>query len=154
MTKIVGIDFGTSNVRITQWDTESGDNPSSCQIGSASPFTMPTIIAFQRRSDREVDIKYGEDADALDERAPEVEVVRNIKRWALSSDNYVREQIGWHLERQGKSWPTWWNPDTRSIRLWNETVKGEDAIKEILKEAISRSGLAGSVAEMESRLPS
>ena len=153
MTKIVGIDFGTSNVRITQWDAGSDDNPSSCQIGGESPFTMPTVIAFRRHPNGKVVTLYGESADELDDESPEVEVVRHIKRWALSSDDYVRQQLGLHLERQQQSWPKGWDSDTRTIRLWNKTVRPEDAIKEILKEAISRSGLTGSVAEWRAGCP-
>ena len=153
MTKIVGIDFGTSNVRISQWDADSGENPSSCQIGNASPLTMPTVIAFQRQQNGEVITAYGEDADALDDRAPDVEVIRNVKRWALASDKHVSQQLGWHLEQHKKAWPTWLDATTGSIRLWNETVRAEDAIKQILKEAISRSGLAGTAAEWRAGCP-
>ena len=153
MKKIVGIDFGTSNVRITQWDADSGENSSSCQIGSISPFTMPTVIAFQRQPDGKVITTYGEDADALDDRAPDVEVIRNIKRWVLTSDDYVRQQVLWHLAQRDQSPPEWWDFETRSIRIWDEDVKGEDAIKQILKEAISRSGLAGAAAEWRAGCP-
>ena len=105
MTKIVGVDFGTTNVRIAQWDMDGGTTPSSCQIGSESPFTMPAVIAFQRRRNGEVDLKFGEEADAL-EGARDVEVVRNVKRYALTSDDYVLGQYEWDLQQQEKSWPT------------------------------------------------
>ena len=152
MTKIVGVDFGTTNVRITQWDIESGGNPASCQIGSEAPFVMPAVIAFQRQRDGKVDLKFGEEADAL-EGARNVEVVRNIKRFALTSDPYVHDQNDWHLQRQGKEWPTWFDPDTRSIRLWNQTVSVEEAVRLILKEAISRAGLSGATAEWRAGCP-
>lgn len=155
MTKIVGIDFGTSNVRISQWDADSGENPSSCQIGSQSPFAMPTVIAFQRQPDGEVVTIYGDDADALDDRAPDVEVARNIKRWVLTSDAYVRQQVLLHLAQRGESQPKWWDFKTRTIRVWDDAVvvNGEDAIKQILKQAISKSGLAGTVAEWRAGCP-
>ena len=153
MTKIVvGIDFGTTNVRIAQWDVDSGENPYSCPIGNDDPFTMPTVIAFQRQRGGNVDIMFGEDADSL-EGVPNTHVIRNIKRYALATDDYVREQLEWHLQQQGKSWPTWFDPDTRSIRVWNETMSIEEAIRQILKESISRAGLAGSVAEWRAGCP-
>ena len=152
MTRIVGVDFGTTNVRIAQWDTDSGDNPASCQIGSESPFTMPAVIAFQRRRSGEGDLKFGEEADAL-ESGGDAEVVRNIKRFALTSDDYVRGQNEWYLQRQGKKWPDSFHLDTKSISLGNETMAVEKAIQLILKEAISRAGLAGATAEWRAGCP-
>ena len=152
MTKIVGVDFGTTNVRIAQWDIDSGANPASCQIGSESPFTMPAVIAFQRQQSGEVDLKFGEEADVL-EGVPNVEVVRNIKRFALISDDYVLYQNEWYMEQQEKPWPTWFDLDTKSIRLWNETIAVEEAVRLIIKEAISKAGLAGAAAEWRAGCP-
>ena len=135
MTRIVGVDFGTTNVRIAQWDIDSGANPASCEIGIESTFTMPAVIAFQRQQSGEVDLKFGEEADAL-ENARDVEVVRNIKRYALTSDDYVRGLYEWDLQRQRKSWPTWFDLDSRSIRFWNKPMAVEEAIRLILKESI------------------
>ena len=158
MTKIVGIDFGTSNVRITQWDTNSGENPSSCAIGEeSSSVTMPAIIAFERQPDGKVVTTFGEEADRLGDGGPDAIVVRNIKRWALTTDAHVRQQLAWHLERQAggneQPLPEWLALNPPSIRIWDETMTAADAIKEILKEAISRSGLAGSVAEWRAGCP-
>lgn len=154
MTKIVGVDFGTTNVRIAQWDIDSGATPASCQIGNESPFTMPAVIAFQRQQSGEVDLKFGEEADVL-EGVPDVEVVRNIKRYALTSDDYVLDQNKWYMEEQGKQWPTWFCLETKSIKLWDETfaIEVEDVIQLILKEAISKAGLAGAAAEWRAGCP-
>ena len=158
MTKIVGIDFGTSNVRITQWDADSGENPSSCAIGEdSSSVTMPAVIAFERQPDGNVVTTFGEEADALGDGGPDAIVVRNIKRWALTTDAHVRQQLAWHLERQSggneQPLPEWLALNPPSIRLWNDTMTAADAIKEILKEAISRSELAGSVAQWRAGCP-
>ena len=158
MTKIVGIDFGTSNVRITQWDADSGENPSSCAIGEdSSSVTMPAVIAFERQPDGNVVTTFGEEADALGDGGPDAIVVRNIKRWALTTDAHVRQQLAWHLERQSggneQPLPEWLALNPPSIRLWNDTMTAADAIKEILKEAISRSELAGSIAEWRAGCP-
>ena len=118
---------------------------------------MPAVIAFQRQPNGNVDIKFGEVADALRDVRDKVLVVRNIKRYALLSDNYVREQLEWHHEQQKKEeWPpAWFDLDTSSIRPWNgtESMPVEEAIRQILKEAISRSGLAGTVAEWRAGCP-
>lgn len=152
MTRIVGVDFGTTNVRIAQWDIDSGANPASCEIGIETAFTMPAVIAFQRQRSGEVDLKFGEEADALED-ARDVKVVRNIKRYALTSDNYVLGLYEWDLQRQRKSWPTWFDLDSRSIRFWNKSMAVEEAIRLILKESISRAGLAGTAAEWRAACP-
>lgn len=153
MTKIVGIDFGTANVRITQWDADSGANPVSMPIGEGGDLWMPSVIAFQKRADGEIAVDVGEIDDNF-LNVPNTEVIRNIKRWALASDPYVRDIIKWTFENQENPWPEWFDHATRSIRLWGETVMtAEEAITRILKVAISRAGLAGSAAEWRAGCP-
>ena len=152
MTKIVGIDFGTTNVRVAEWDTNGNGNPSSIPIGRGETW-MPAVLSFHKSpDDSKVEIKVGEDADQAVDSA-EVEVVRNVKRWALISDGYVRKQIERSVHQDDISWPKWLNADTGSIRLWNQTLPIEDAIKMILKEAISRAGLTGVEAEWRTGCP-
>lgn len=154
MAKIVGVDFGTTNVRIAQWDVDRDDLPVSCKIGTpVNPYTMPAVIAFKRQKDGVVIHKVGEEADEIEDDRDDVEVVHNIKRYALMSDEYVRRQYDEDVIRQRKAWPKWFDPDTGSIRLWNETVSVEEAIRLILKEAIAKSGLAGQVAEWRAGCP-
>ena len=131
MTKIVGIDFGTTNVRVAQWDTDSNGNPSSSPIGTGFAW-MPAVLSFRRSPNGKVETRVGEDADA-DVAGPDVEVVRNVKRWALISGGYVREQIERSVDRGEISWPKWLNTATRSIHLWNENLPIDEAIKMILK---------------------
>ena len=69
------------------------------------------------------------------------------------SDEYVRRQYDEDVVHQRKAWPKWLDTDTGSIRLWNETVSVEDAIRLILREAIGKSGLAGQVAEWRAGCP-
>ena len=151
MTKIVGIDFGTTNVRVAEWDTTAGRDASSSQIGSGEPW-MPAVLSFHRSPIGDVEIKVGEDADIEDD-GPDVEVVRNVKRWALVSDEYVREQLKRSAHQGDISCPKWLNSDTRSIQLWNETLPIEEALKMIIKEAISRAGLTGVKAEWRAGCP-
>ena len=154
MAKIVGVDFGTTNVRIAQWDVNEDPNPVSCEIGgTTNPYTMPAVIAFERQKDGVVIHKVGEEADGFRDDRDDVQVVRNIKRYALMSDEYVRRQYDEDVVQQSKTWPKWFDPDTGSIRLWNETISVEKAIQLILKEAIAKSGLAGQVAEWRAGCP-
>ena len=155
MSKIVGVDFGTTNVRITEWDKDDGTNPSSCRIASGasgSTFAMPAVIAFERESDGRIVHKFGEEADALDGALNTV-VIRNVKRYTLLSDEHVRRNYEWELQQQGKAWPEWFDQNTNCIRIWNEFISLEEAIRLILKEAISRSGLAGLAAEWRAGCP-
>ena len=157
MTKIIGIDFGTVNVRISQRDATSEDGPSICQIGSPAspnPKWMPAVIAFRMNpGETKVETLVGEEADVLDD-SDDIVVVRNIKKYATSSDAVVRAVMQWDYDRgMGKSWPTWINLEDRSIRVWNETMSSEEAMKLILKEAITRAGLAGEAAEWRAGCP-
>ena len=162
MTKIVGIDFGTSNVRIAQRD--NGGDTKSCAIGMGLSETgdewvrnndgwMPAVIAFTKQPNGDVKTVIGEAANALPSDAPNVIVVPNIKRLATASDRRVREVIEWYFERKGTDWPEWLDPQNRSIRVWDKTVPAEEAIKLILKEAIARAGLAGKAAEWRAGCP-
>ena len=130
--QIVGVDFGTSNVRIATWDSESLLTPRSVNIGEGDAATMPVVIAFRRNAPPVV----GEDADRLTDNADTV-VVRNIKRWALTSDRYV----DLHLQASGVPTPDWWNHNTRSVATpWGESFPVWDVIRQILQEAFRRAG--------------
>ena len=155
MKKIVGIDFGTTNVRICEWDVDSDQSASSSLVGSGNSSVMPAVIAFTRLPGGDVRIEIGEEADTNElEDDPNTRVViRNIKRWAVGSDAYVSQHLEWSLEQKGESWPTWWDPDSRTVRLWNETMPVEQVIRLILKEAISRAGLEGAAAEWRAGCP-
>ena len=138
--EIVGIDFGTTNVRISAWDPDdpNAGQPQSHLIGRGGTSVMPVVVALQRQPDGEVSILVGEDADSL-ENGPNTLVIRNIKRWALSGDPYVK----WRLEVSDTDWPTWWNPDSGCIDAWDwgKQFQVRDLIAEILKEAVSRASL-------------
>ena len=134
--EIVGIDFGTTNVRISTWDPDDGGVPQPRVIGRGDTTVMPAIVALRRESGGSVSILVGEDADELVESQDTV-VIRNIKRWALSNDPYVK----WRLEVNEASWPTWWNPDLRCVEVWGQHFQAKELMAEILKEALSRAGL-------------
>lgn len=161
MKKIVGIDFGTTNVRIAQWDSDDEKLISaSCEIGRIPirRFWMPAVIAFEKSLDGKVEVKVGEDADILDDNDPNAVVVRNVKRYATASDKNVREVLEWSLTpKEGTDgvgpWPDWMDMSNLSIRAWDGPVSVQEAIKLILKEAISRAGLAGETAEWRAGCP-
>ena len=153
MVLIVGIDFGTTNVRVSYLDPDSGRGSSSSLIGrDGVSVIMPAVIAFRRLPGGNVTIEVGEDADELVDDNNTL-VIRNIKRWAVGSDHYVSEHLERSLEENGDSWPTWWDPVNRNVRLWNTTMKIEDVIQLILEKAVKRADLERAVAEWRAGCP-
>ena len=137
--QIVGVDFGTTNVRIATWDTEEPDRlPEPQAIGPVDSFAMPSVIAFQRQRDGTITTVVGQDADEMQD-GRDVVVVRNIKRWALSSDPFV----SWHLESAHTPRPEWWNSQTRCIEVWGQEFPVREAIRLILDEAFRRANVTG-----------
>ncbi len=136
--EIVGIDFGTTNVRISTWNSTAQDagGPQPRLIGRGNTFTMPVVVALQRQSGGTVDMAVGEDADEL-ENGPDTVVISNIKRWALSNDSYVK----WRLETSNTEWPTWWNPELNCVEVWGNQFPAEELISAILREAVRRADL-------------
>ena len=139
--EIVGIDFGTTNVRISTWDPDDPDarQPQSRLIGRGDTYTMPVVVALQRQPGGSVEIAaVGEEAERLElEGAQNTEVIRNIKRWALSDDAYVK----WRLEVSNTEWESWWNPELNCVEVWGQQFQAKELIAAIMKEAISRAGL-------------
>ena len=136
--EIVGIDFGTTNVRISTWDPDDPNAglPQSRLIGRGDTTVMPVVVALQRQGEGDVSIVVGEDADAL-ENSEDTLVIRNIKRWALSSDSYVK----WRLEISETDWPAWWNPGQGCVEAWGQQFQVKELIGAMLREAVSRANL-------------
>ena len=136
--EIVGIDFGTTNVRISTWDQDDPDAglPQSRLIGRGDTTVMPVVVALQRMGDGDISIVVGEDADAL-ENSDDTLVISNIKRWALSNDSYVK----WRLEISDTEWPTWWNPEQGCVEAWGQHYQVKELISAILKQAVERANL-------------
>jgi hypothetical protein len=136
--EIVGIDFGTTNVRISTWDQDDPDAglPQSRLIGRGDTTVMPVVVALQRLGEGDISIVVGEDADAL-ENSDDTLVISNIKRWALSNDSYVK----WRLEISDTEWPTWWNPEQGCVEAWGQHYQVKDLISAILKQAVERANL-------------
>ena len=143
---VVGVDFGTTNVRIAVRDSGEADmTPRPLAIGLAGGLTMPAVVAF-RRQHGGVAIVVGEDADQL-EGDPDAVVVRNIKRWALSSDPFVK----WHLDAADSEPPHWWKEETRCVTAFGEEFPVWDVIRQILGEAFRRARQDGLPDEFEWR---
>ncbi len=146
--QVVGVDFGTTNVRISTWDSDQTLPPKPEFVGIAGATTMPAVVAFQK-DDGNISILVGEEADALQDEENKTRVIRNIKRDALSNDAYV----GWHSkvrndqeEAKGKTpkWPkSGWNPEKRCFDVWGEEFPVWDLIRYILAEAFRRAGITG-----------
>ena len=135
--QVVGVDFGTTNVRIATWDSDGDLTPRPLLIGQGGESTMPAVIAFQRQADK-ISTVIGENADALLEDEDTI-VVRNIKRWALASDPYVK----WHVDTSQTQPEPWWNLETRCVRAFGEEFPVWQVIRQILAEAFRRATQAG-----------
>ena len=137
--QVVGVDFGTTNIRIATWDSERPEViPESRLIGQGDTSAMPAVIALQRQPDSSVVTIVGEDADILEDD-PDTVVVRNIKRWALSDDPYVR----WNLESRGTPRDYWWNPEPPSVEAFGQVLPVQDIMRKILAEAFRRADITG-----------
>ena len=136
--EIAGIDFGTTNVRISTWDPDDPNAglPQPQLIGRGDTTVMPVVVALQRQTGGEVTVVVGEDADTMED-GDNTLVIRNIKRWALSNDPYVQ----WRLEISQTGWPTWWNPEMGCVEAWGQHFQVKDLIADILREAVNRAGL-------------
>ena len=136
---IVGVDFGTTNVRVATWDNEAPNTvPVSCTVAAGDSRVMPSVIAFRRNPEGDVELVVGEEADGL-KNSPDIQVIPNIKRWAMSSDYYMR----WHMNAREEEWPIWWNPANRSVQVWGYEFPVRDIIQEILSQAFRTAGIAG-----------
>ena len=154
--RVVGIDFGTSNVRISTWDSDQDLPPEPkligyqpaitiSQVGDPDTTTMPAVIALRREQNGEVTVIVGEEADVLNDVLNQTYVIRNIKRLALSSDAYVN----WHIDVLNSQMPEpkWpplrWDPQGRCVQVWGKEFNVWDLIRLILEEAIQRASIAG-----------
>lgn len=140
--QVVGIDLGTTNLRISTWDSDQPDrDPQPLTIGQSNSYTMPTVVAFLRQPGGEIETLVGEAADNLAD-GPDQVVVRNLKRYALSEDSYVKKSLelrdsGWW---QQESW--WWDQYSRSVIVFDQSFPVKELISLMLKEAFQRAGLS------------
>ncbi len=142
--QVVGVDFGTTNLRISTWDSRQADSPDPKIIGAQGGKTMPTVVALRRQANGKIDILVGDAADALSDGADTL-VIPIIKQLALSTDDYVE----WHLKNRGDAdggvtWPPpYWNPQTRCIEAFGEQFPVWDLVGEVLKQAFQRANING-----------
>ena len=147
---IVGIDFGTTNIRIATWEPEVGGLPTLKLPGLGKMRTMPSVISFKRKPGGGADIEaIGEDADGLESTSTR-EVIRNIKRWALASDSFVRRALE---SMPSTPWPTFWNPEKQSMELWGQSIAIDKVIMAIINEALKRVGLENISAQLRAGCP-
>ena len=154
--EIVGIDFGTTNIRISTWDPDDPQAglPQPRSIGTGGDEggnpVIPVVVALRRQSDHSISIDVGEAADGLEDNPGQTAVIRNIKQWPLSGDNYVmrRSQIDnaewpskWNLKEGCAEWPWWWNRELRCVEVWGQQFDAQELIAAIMQEAVSRAGL-------------
>lgn len=132
--QVVGIDFGTTNIRVSTWDTEQPDTaPLPQAIGEGESKVMPAVIAL-RQANGSVDVIVGEDADSMED-GPSQLVLRNLKRCALASDPYVQQRLA------GVMWESWWDPNSRCVRAWGAEFTIKYLMSKMLEEALLRAGI-------------
>jgi hypothetical protein len=147
---IIGIDFGTTNTRIAAWEPEVGGLP-ALKMFKSGMTTMPSVISFRRKARGGAEIEaIGEDADGLGESTATREVIRNIKRWALASDPFVRRVLE---NSRSTRWPKYWNPGQRSIELWGQSIAISEIIMGIINQALKRVGLENISSELRAACP-
>lgn len=145
--QVVGVDFGTTNIRISVWDSEQYASPETKRLGFGIDrgYPMPAVVALRQDADGEVEIIVGEPADGLGNIPGSVKVIPNIKRLALSSDSYV----AWHLQSRGTlseedEWPPeGWNPETLRFEAFGQEFPIWDLIGELLAEAFRLANISG-----------
>ena len=159
--QIVGVDFGTTNIRISTWDSEQNLPPEVKLIGNQGTTTMPAVVAFQKGDNGGIDVVVGEDADGLMDEENKTLVIRNIKRYALSSDNYVY----WHLDvrnqqDKAKGKPLEWpqkewrvDKDEPYFLVWGEEFPMWELIRRMLAEAFRRVGFVGGFDQWRAGCP-
>ena len=131
--QVVGIDFGTTNIRVSTWDTDEPNTaPLPQAIGEGDSRVMPAVIALQRQPDGRVEKVVGEEADSLED-GPNQLVLRNLKRCALAGDPYVQRRL--------TVWESWWDPNSRCVRAWGEEFPIKDLMFRMLEEALLRAGI-------------
>lgn len=153
--QVVGVDFGTTNVRIATWDSEqaASPQPQAISILGNEPI-MPAVVALQKQPDGQVSIVVGEDADGMADKAGSTLVIRNIKRLALSTDPYVNWHLGFRnshektnpvpTEEEDKTWhPKWWDPATLCVKEFGREFPVWELVGSILTEAFQRAGISG-----------
>lgn len=77
--QVVGIDFGTTNVRIATWDPDGNLPPEPKLIGRGGVAYMPAVVALHRQPGGGVSIVVGEDADSEPGDANDVMVIRKYQ---------------------------------------------------------------------------
>ena len=137
---VVGIDLGTSNIRISTWDPDRPDLPQPLPIGQGgTSYVMPAVVSLHPPGRGSSGYSGGRGCRQCGQSAgdPNVQVIRNIKRYALEHDSYVKNYLESYLEE----WPTWWNRQDRSVELWGQSFPVKDLLSRLLAEAFRRAGL-------------
>ena len=135
--QFIGIDLGTTNIRVSILDPEKSAIPQPVEIGGGGSFIMPAVVAFRQEADGSVTPIIGEEADG-EKSGPDVAVVRNLKRYALSEDSYVEEALELRSPDwwQGENWS--WNRQSRSVEVFGQSFAAKDLFSRRLAEAFRR----------------
>lgn len=147
LMSIVGIDFGTTNMRISTWDKIGF--PQSCVIAadgsdSESPEIMPAVAVLKLLANGDLKVIVGEDAIKEADTPGTSKIIRNIKRCVLAQDSYTKARIG---ETDIGCLPHRWNKQQNCVEVQVDIdgqeiwFSAKEIISQILKEAVTRAGL-------------
>ena len=132
--QIVGIDFGTTNIRISTRDSEDPEaTPRPQVVGPGDSKNMAAVVAIVRRDGDEPEVIVGEDADSREDISGQQMVLRNLKRYALQSDSYVGSRI--------KEVDDWWDPDKRTVHAFGKEYPISALMSQMLKKALDTAGI-------------
>ena len=146
--QVVGIDFGTSNVRISTWDPDADARPQPIAIGTTEPFAMPAVVALELQEDNQVKVIVGIEADGLVSEPDLRLVIPNLKRLALSTD----EHVDWYLREYNSRWqddeerawpPSWLAQESLSVKAFGQEFPVWDLIGRLLSRALELAEISG-----------
>lgn len=141
---IVGIDFGTTNMRISTWDQIGF--PQSCKIGKDgdNDEIMPAVVALKQQDDGSIRVIVGEDAYQSVGSPGVSDVIHNVKRCVLAQDSYIQARMN---DNDAACRPHRWNEEQQCVEI-QASIDGQEVwfsakeiISQILNEAIRRAGL-------------
>ena len=140
--QVAGIDFGTTNIRIATWNQEADTNPEVQPIGTERDRQcMPALIGLRREADGSVSRLFVKDDDDENdwEQDENTLVIRHIKQYALSGDDYLKHRLGLAEDRR-KPIDQW---KDGCFEVWGQQFPVWDLIQELLDEAVNRARLTG-----------
>jgi len=123
MEAYIGIDFGTTNIRVAL--RRLGETPIPLRIGIEELY-IPSVVALKREANGPPSIyQVGEPASSLTD-SDEILVIENIKRcltYRIRPYNFA-------------DLPYWWDRESMTIRIWGYSIDPMDVASSIVEDAL------------------